>query len=193
MCKGFSQALSFWETGSPYSTRSQSLLNLLLLDSAFPSTRQGMYPLVALERSTLRRMSLNQHSSCCRVFPEALGISRLFRCNRTRCGGGTCHCGRRYIHRCRLRLGHNSLYFFLILYPLLQCGTAYQAEILGAASGAELPDIEQMKKIVPLIARELPFSQNVCELMFGVNVTDLDLGAQIYPVQQPMQSNSVGS
>ena len=65
------------------STRSQpqdcrSLLNLpllLLLDAtgftaAFPLTRQGMHPLVALEKSTLRRMSLDQHSSCCRVSPK---------------------------------------------------------------------------------------------------------------------------
>ena len=60
------------------STRSQpqdcqSLLNLLLLldatglPAAFPSTRQGMHPSVALEKSTLRRMSLIQNSSCCRV------------------------------------------------------------------------------------------------------------------------------
>ena len=51
------------------STRSQpqdcrSLLSLLLLDAtgfsaAFPLTRQSMHPLVALETSTLRRMSLD--------------------------------------------------------------------------------------------------------------------------------------
>ena len=28
--------------------------------------------------------------------------------------------------------------------------------------------------------------------MFGVNVTDLDLGVQIDPLKQPIQSNSVG-
>ena len=33
----------------------------------FTLTRQGMHPLVAIETSTLRRMSLVQHSSCCRV------------------------------------------------------------------------------------------------------------------------------
>ena len=40
----------------------------------------------------------------------------------------------------------NLFFFFLILYPLRHRGAAYQAEILGAASGAEMTDIEQMKK-----------------------------------------------
>ena len=52
-----------------------NLLLLLLLDAtglpaAFPSTRQGMHPLVALETPTLRRMNLVQYSSCCRVSPK---------------------------------------------------------------------------------------------------------------------------
>ena len=34
-----------------------------------------MHPLVALEKSTLRRMSLVQYTSCCRV--EAIGIPGL--------------------------------------------------------------------------------------------------------------------
>ena len=58
--------------------------------------------------------------------------------------------------------------------PLRHCGAAYQVEILGAASGAEIADIKQMKKIVPLITCEIPFSQHVCELVFGGNVTDLN-------------------
>ena len=74
----------FWQQILLCSTRSQakdclSLLNLLLLDAtglpaAFASTRQGMHPSVSLEKSTLRRMSLVQHSSC---FTEDLGISGL--------------------------------------------------------------------------------------------------------------------
>ena len=81
----------------------------------------------------------------------------------------------------------------MILYPLRHCGAAYQTEILGAASGAEMADIEQMKKIVPLITCEIPFSQHVSELVFGVNVTDLNFRIEINPVKQPIQSNSVGS
>ena len=70
------------------STKSQpqdclSLLNLLLLDvtfltAAFTSTRQGMHPSVALEKSTLRQMSLVQYSSCCRVSPT-LSASPYFK------------------------------------------------------------------------------------------------------------------
>ena len=37
-----------------------------------------------------------------------------------------------------------------------------------------MANIEQMKKIIPLITREIPFGQNVCDLVFGINVTDLD-------------------
>ena len=65
-------------------------------------------------------------------------------------------------------------------------------KILGTASGSEMADISHMKKIVPLITCAIPFSQHVCELVFGVNVTDLDLGVQINPAKQPIQSNSVG-
>ena len=101
-----------------------------------------------------------------------LSASRNLRCNRTRCGGRTCRNKRRYIHRCWSRLGQLLL---LILYPLRR-GEANQAEILGAASGAEMPDIEQMKKIDPLMTCEIPFSQHVCESVFGVSVTDLNLG-----------------
>ena len=56
-----------------------------------------------------------------------------------------------------------------------------------------MANIEQIKKIIPVITREISFGQDVCELVFGVNVTDLDSGDQIDPVTQPIQSNSVGS
>ena len=55
-----------------------------------------------------------------------------------------------------------------------------------------MTDIQQLKKIVPLITREIPFGQDVYEWVFGVNVTDLDFGVQIDSVKQPIQSNSVG-
>ena len=53
-------------------------------------------------------------------------------------------------------------------------GTADQAGILSAASGAEMADVEQMKKIVPFVTCEIAFGQNICELMFGVDVPDLN-------------------
>ena len=134
-------------------------------------------------------MSLVQYSSCCRVFPEASGISGLLgaigfdaveelvameedrsiaasRDLDTTLSSSCCSC---------------------ILFAIVE------QKILGAASGAEMADIEQMKKIVPLITCGISLAQNVCDLMFGVNVTDLDLGVQISPVTQPIQSNSVGS
>ena len=56
-----------------------------------------------------------------------------------------------------------------------------------------MADIEQMKKIVPLIKCEITFGQHVCELVFGVNVTDLNYWIQITPVKQPIHNNSVSS
>ena len=56
-----------------------------------------------------------------------------------------------------------------------------------------MADVEQIKKIVPLVTREISFSQHVCELVFGVNITDLNFGIHINSVKQPIQSNFVGS
>ena len=83
---------------------------------------------------------------------------------------------------------------FLFLHPLRHLiGAAYQAGILSAASRAEMADVEQMKKIVPLNTCEIAFGQNVCELMFGVDVSDLNFRVQFNSVKQLIQSNSVGS
>ena len=72
MCKGLHPSFTkgFTRNLFPFVVPDLSLrivgvfLNLLLLDAtgfsaAFPSTRQSMLPLVALEKSTLRRMSLD--------------------------------------------------------------------------------------------------------------------------------------
>ena len=40
---------------------------------------------------------------------------------------------------------------------------------------------------------EIPFGFNVCELVFVVDVFDLDFTIQINSIQQPMKSNFVGS
>ena len=194
MCKGLHPSLTFFgQQVHLCSTRSQpqycrSLLNLLLLDAtvftaAFPSTSQGMHPLVALEKSTLRRMSLVQYSSCCRVSPK-LSASPDFQMQSDSMRWRILSPKKRLIHRCWTRLGHNSIFFFLILYPRRHCGAAYQAEILGAASGAEIDDIKQMKKIFPLITCEISFSQKVCELVFGINVSNLNFTIKINPVKQ---------
>ena len=77
-------------------------------------------------------------------FPRSDRHPWTFRCNRTRCGGGTCRNKRRHIHHCWWRLGHNS-FFFLISNTLRHCGAAYQAEILDEASGAGKADIDQIE------------------------------------------------
>ena len=90
---------------------------------------------------------------------------------------------------------------FLFLNSFRHRNADNQAEIFGAAEGPEMANIEQMKKIIPLITHEISF-QSTC-LPVGVwsqcngfgfwcIVTDLDFGVQIDPVKQPIQSNSVG-
>ena len=37
-----------------------------------------------------------------------------------------------------------------------------------------MADIKQIQQMIPLITCEIPFGQNVCELVFGVDVFDLD-------------------
>ena len=56
-----------------------------------------------------------------------------------------------------------------------------------------MADVKHRKKIVPLIACEIPFGQCVCDLVFGVSVPDLNHRIKINPVKQPIKSNSVGS
>ena len=53
--------------------------------------------------------------------------------------------------------------------------------------------VEQTQEVIPLISRETSFCQNASELVFGVNVFDLDFRVQINSIEQPIKSNSVGS
>ena len=64
---------------------------------------------------------------------------------------------------------------------------------MTAANHREIHDVEQAKKMVPLITRETTFCQFVRKLALGVNIFDLDLGVQINSVQQPIKRNSVAS
>ena len=50
-----------------------------------------------------------------------------------------------------------------------------------------------MEKIVPSITRKTSFSEQVCELVFGVDIFDLNLWIQFDSVKQPVKSNSVAS
>ena len=56
-----------------------------------------------------------------------------------------------------------------------------------------MADVKQIQQMIPLITCEIPLCQNVCVLVFGVNVFDLDSGVQINSIEQPIKSNSVGS
>ena len=47
--------------------------------------------------------------------------------------------------------------------------------------------------MVPLVTCEISLCQYVSELVFGVNVFDLDLEVQIDSIKQTIKSNSVGS
>ena len=118
-------------------------------------------------------MSLVQHSSCCRISPpdfsDAIGLGAVEE-----------HVAmKEYVYSSLLVTTWTQLFLLLFDFePLRHGGAAYQAEILGTTSGAEMDDIEQMKKIVPLITREIPFHHHVCELVFGVSVTDCILGSK---------------
>ena len=50
-----------------------------------------------------------------------------------------------------------------------------------------------MDKMIPLITCEFSFCQYVFELVFGVDIFDLNLWIPIDSVKQPVKSNSVGS
>ena len=56
-----------------------------------------------------------------------------------------------------------------------------------------MADVEQTHQMIPFITCEISLCRYVCELIFGVNVFDLDLGVQIDSIKQPIKSNSVGS
>ena len=56
-----------------------------------------------------------------------------------------------------------------------------------------MTDVQQTQEMIPFITCEISLCQYVCELIFGVNVFDLDLGVPIEAIKQPIKSNSVGS
>ena len=58
-----------------------------------------------------------------------------------------------------LILSQSSLLLFVLASFSPSFGATNQAEILSAAQRAEMADVEQMKKIVPLITCEITFGQ----------------------------------
>ena len=53
--------------------------------------------------------------------------------------------------------------------------------------------LNKHKKMIPFITCATSLCQYVCELVFGVNVFDLDFGVQIDSMKKTIKSNSVGS
>ena len=56
-----------------------------------------------------------------------------------------------------------------------------------------MADVEQTQKMIPFITCELSLCQYVSELVFGVDIFDLDPGVQIDSIKPSIKSNSVGS
>ena len=134
-----------------------------------------MHPSVALQKSTLRRMSLDRYSSCCRISPK-LSTSPDFQMRSGLDAVEELAAIKEETFITLLVATWTHIFsLFLILYPLRHCGASYQAEILGAASGAEMADINKWRIFFHSSRVNFPFGQNVCELIFGVNLTDLDL------------------
>ena len=91
-------------------------------------------------------------------------------------GWGTRRNSWRQVHYRRLwfcHFLHSSFFCYCILYAIVLV-QLINLESLAQQSGAEMDDCEQMKKIVPFVTCEIAFSRNVSELMFGVDVPDLN-------------------
>ena len=56
-----------------------------------------------------------------------------------------------------------------------------------------MSDIKQGQQMIPFITCEIPFCQDVRELVFGVDVFDLDFWGPENWIEQPIKSNSVCS
>ena len=50
-----------------------------------------------------------------------------------------------------------------------------------------MANIKQGQQMIPFITREMSVGQNVSELVFGVDVFDLDFGLQINSIKQPIK------
>ena len=55
-----------------------------------------------------------------------------------------------------------------------------------------MANAKHIEKMIPLVTCEISLGY-VCELVFGVNIFNLDFGVQIDSIEQPIKSTSVGS
>ena len=56
-----------------------------------------------------------------------------------------------------------------------------------------MANIKQGQQMIPFITCEISLCQDVCKLVLGVDVFDLDFGVQIDSIERPIKSNSMGS
>ena len=54
-----------------------------------------------------------------------------------------------------------------------------------------MADVQQIQQMIPFIMCEIHLCQDVCELVLGVDVFDLDFGVKINSIEQ-IKSNSMG-
>ena len=55
-----------------------------------------------------------------------------------------------------------------------------------------MADFEQAQQMIPLITSEISFGWNICGLVLGINVLDLDFWVQVNSIEQPLERNFVG-
>ena len=78
------------------------------------------------------------------------------------------------------RLGYRRFSFRRpFLKSLSHDGCLFNWSKMAAREHREIHHVEQTKKIAPFITHKIYFSQQVFDLVFGVNIFDLDLGVQI--------------
>ena len=56
-----------------------------------------------------------------------------------------------------------------------------------------MANIQQGQQMIPFFTCEIPFCQDVCKLILGVDVFDLNLRVKIDSIEQPIKSNSMSS
>ena len=56
-----------------------------------------------------------------------------------------------------------------------------------------MANIKQGQQMIPFITCEIRLCQDICKLILGVDVFDLDLWVKINSIEQPIKSNSMSS
>ena len=92
---------------------------------------------------------------------------------------------------------YTFFFFFFFLLPIA-FSTWFEGSLIGLKRlqeniDREGHDVEQTEKMIPSITSGIAFRQHVCELLFGINVFDLDFGVQIDSVKQPIKRIIVDS